>query len=109
MKLSEETVTKKMNFLVNDMGLSSLEIAAFPPILAYNLEKRIIPRFSVIKILKSKANFRMIEAYPDAPRIEGAEHNRRKTQKMLDITKANAQIDMKTEDYCAKWQSIRIL
>jgi len=29
--------------------------------------------------------------------------------RMLDITKANAQIDMKTEDYCAKWQSIRIL
>ncbi|XP_068494773.1 transcription termination factor MTERF6, chloroplastic/mitochondrial-like isoform X2 [Phaseolus vulgaris] len=53
-KLSDETVTEKMNFLVNDMGLSSLEIAAFPPILAYNLEKRIIPRFSVIKILKSK-------------------------------------------------------
>ncbi|QCD79594.1 nucleolar protein 12 [Vigna unguiculata] len=55
MKLSEETITKKMTFLVKDMGLSSLDIAACPPVLAYNnLEKRIIPRFSVIKILKSK-------------------------------------------------------
>ncbi|XP_068494771.1 transcription termination factor MTERF2, chloroplastic-like [Phaseolus vulgaris] len=54
MKLSEETVTKKMTFLVKDMGLPSLDIAAYPPILAYNLENRIIPRLTVIKILKSK-------------------------------------------------------
>ncbi|KAK7333630.1 hypothetical protein VNO80_30406 [Phaseolus coccineus] len=54
MKLSEETITKKMTFLVKDMGLPSLDIAAYPPILAYNLENRIIPRLSVIKILKSK-------------------------------------------------------
>ncbi|XP_027931123.1 transcription termination factor MTERF2, chloroplastic-like isoform X1 [Vigna unguiculata] len=54
MKLSEETVNKKMTFLVKDMGLSSLDIAAYPPVLAYSLEKRIIPRLSVIKILKSK-------------------------------------------------------
>ncbi|WVY92794.1 hypothetical protein V8G54_031882 [Vigna mungo] len=53
-KLTEETITKKMTFLVKDMGLPSLEIAAYPPVLVYNLEKRIIPRFSIIKILKSK-------------------------------------------------------
>ncbi|XP_027340879.1 transcription termination factor MTERF4, chloroplastic-like [Abrus precatorius] len=57
MKLSEEMVTKKMSFLVKDMGLPSEVIAKRPQILAYNLEKRIIPRFSVIKILQSKGLF----------------------------------------------------
>ena len=54
MKLPEETFTKKMSFLVKDMGWLSEDIAEYPQVLAYNLEKRIIPRFSVIKILKSK-------------------------------------------------------
>ncbi|KAG4377408.1 hypothetical protein AAZX31_18G102400 [Glycine max] len=53
-KLSDEMVTKKMNFLVKDMGLSPEYIAAYPTVLGYNLEKRIVPRLSVIKILKSK-------------------------------------------------------
>ncbi|KAK7333717.1 hypothetical protein VNO80_30494 [Phaseolus coccineus] len=53
-KLSEETFTKKMNFLVKEMGCPSEAIAEYPVVVAYNLEKRIIPRFSVIKILKSK-------------------------------------------------------
>ncbi|CAJ1964354.1 unnamed protein product [Sphenostylis stenocarpa] len=53
-KLSEETFTKKMSFLVKEMGYSSKGIAEYPLVLVYNLEKRIIPRFSVIKILKSK-------------------------------------------------------
>ncbi|XP_027340878.1 transcription termination factor MTERF4, chloroplastic-like [Abrus precatorius] len=54
MKLSEEMFAKKMNFLVKDMGWSSEDIADYPQVLAYNFEKRIVPRFSVIKILKSR-------------------------------------------------------
>ncbi|KAK7304998.1 hypothetical protein VNO77_42896 [Canavalia gladiata] len=54
MKLSEEMFTKKMSFLVKDMGLLSKDIAEYPPVLGYSLEKRIIPRFLVIKILVSK-------------------------------------------------------
>ncbi|XP_027344049.1 transcription termination factor MTERF2, chloroplastic-like [Abrus precatorius] len=54
MKLSETVIAKKMNFLVNDMSLASEDIADYPPILAYSLNKRIIPRFSVVKILTSK-------------------------------------------------------
>ncbi|KAK7316692.1 hypothetical protein RJT34_00343 [Clitoria ternatea] len=54
LKLSEETITKKMSFLVKDIGLLSEDVAAYPQILAYDLEKRIIPRVSVIKILKLK-------------------------------------------------------
>ncbi|KAK7304970.1 hypothetical protein VNO77_42867 [Canavalia gladiata] len=54
MKLSEEMFSRKMNFLVKDMHLPAEDIAEYPLVLSYNLEKRIIPRFSVIKILKSK-------------------------------------------------------
>ncbi|KAL2568872.1 hypothetical protein AAZX31_18G107100 [Glycine max] len=53
MVLSKETYTKKMSFLVKDMGLPSEDIADYPLVLSYSLEKRIIPRFSVIKILQS--------------------------------------------------------
>ncbi|RDX75435.1 Transcription termination factor MTERF15, mitochondrial, partial [Mucuna pruriens] len=53
-KLSEETFTKKMSFLVKDMGWPSKDIAEYPLVVGYNLEKRIIPRFLVIKMLKSK-------------------------------------------------------
>ena len=54
MIFSGETFTKKMSFLVKDMGWPSEAIAEYPQVVAYSLEKRIIPRFSVIKILKSK-------------------------------------------------------
>jgi len=43
-----------MSFLLKAMGLPSEDIAEYPPVLAYSLEKRIISRFHVIKILKSK-------------------------------------------------------
>ncbi|CAJ1964356.1 unnamed protein product [Sphenostylis stenocarpa] len=54
MNFSEATFTGKMSFLVKDMGWPPAAIAEYPQVVAYNLEKRIIPRFSVIKILKSK-------------------------------------------------------
>ncbi|KAE9596330.1 putative transcription regulator mTERF family [Lupinus albus] len=54
MSLTEERFAKSMNFLVNDMGWPSEDIAGYPVVLAYSLEKRIIPRCRVIKILKSK-------------------------------------------------------
>ncbi|KAK7316681.1 hypothetical protein RJT34_00320 [Clitoria ternatea] len=54
MKLSEKLFTRKMSFLVNDVGWPSEDIAEYPLVIMYNLETRIIPRFSVIKILKSK-------------------------------------------------------
>ncbi|XP_014517086.1 uncharacterized protein LOC106774567 isoform X2 [Vigna radiata var. radiata] len=54
MKFSGDTFSRKMSFLVKDMGCSSEAIAEYPLVVAYSLEKRIIPRFSVIKILKSK-------------------------------------------------------
>ncbi|XP_061342801.1 transcription termination factor MTERF2, chloroplastic-like [Gastrolobium bilobum] len=54
MSYTEERITKSMNFLVKDMGWPLDDIARFPAALAYNFEKRIVPRCAVIKILKSK-------------------------------------------------------
>ncbi|XP_062145254.1 transcription termination factor MTERF15, mitochondrial-like [Alnus glutinosa] len=54
MLLSEEKITKTMDFLVNKMGSPSAHIAINPSVLFFNLEKRIMPRFSVIQILQAK-------------------------------------------------------
>jgi mTERF domain-containing protein len=45
---------KTMNFLVKDMGLTPEDIARRPGILNRNLEKTIMPRCAVVKILKSR-------------------------------------------------------
>ncbi|KAK6916290.1 Transcription termination factor, mitochondrial/chloroplastic [Dillenia turbinata] len=51
MLLSEKKISMTMDFLVNKMGLHSQMVATYPMILLYNLEKRIIPRCSVIQVL----------------------------------------------------------
>ena len=48
MLLSEEKITKAMNFFVNKMGYPSADIARHPKVIFFSLEKRIIPRCSVI-------------------------------------------------------------
>ncbi|XP_050388291.1 uncharacterized protein LOC126805541 [Argentina anserina] len=54
MILSEKKLMATMDFLVNKMGLESQAVAELPDILSYSLEKRIIPRFSVVRVLLSK-------------------------------------------------------
>ncbi|XP_026440285.1 uncharacterized protein LOC113339099 [Papaver somniferum] len=54
MLTSEKKITSVMDYLVNQMGYSSSYIAQYPIIMCYSLEKRIIPRCSVYKILTSK-------------------------------------------------------
>ncbi|KAG2697348.1 hypothetical protein I3760_07G101500 [Carya illinoinensis] len=54
MLLSDKKITKAMDFLVNKMGCSSTDIARCPTVLFFSLEKRIMPRCSVIKILIAK-------------------------------------------------------
>ncbi len=51
---SEEKITKVMNFLVNNFGRPSTDIAKTPVVLNLSLEKRIIPRCSVVQILLAK-------------------------------------------------------
>jgi mTERF domain-containing protein len=51
---SEEKITKAMDFLVNKMGWPSAAVARYPVVISYSLEKRIIPRCSVVQILIAK-------------------------------------------------------
>jgi mTERF domain-containing protein len=51
MLLSEEKITKAMDFFVNKMGWPSANISLNPSVLFFSLEKRIMPRFLVIQIL----------------------------------------------------------
>ena len=51
MLFSEEKIMKVMNFLVNNFGRPSTDIAKNPVVLLLSLEKRIIPRCSVVQIL----------------------------------------------------------
>ncbi|XP_042430090.1 uncharacterized protein LOC122016761 [Zingiber officinale] len=53
--LSTELLQRKMEFLVKDVGMAPLDIAKQSRILLLRLEKRLIPRFRVMEILKSEA------------------------------------------------------
>ncbi|CAJ2639586.1 unnamed protein product [Trifolium pratense] len=54
MATSEKKIQKIMSFLVNDMGYTPEDIARCPTILNRSMEKTIVPRSTVIKILKSR-------------------------------------------------------
>jgi mTERF domain-containing protein len=54
MQSSEEKITKTMDFLVNKIGWPSANIATYPSVINLSLEKRIIPRCSVVQILLAK-------------------------------------------------------
>lgn len=52
--LSEEKIVGTLDFLVNKLGYQSASIAKVPCILSLSLDKRIIPRCSVIRLLQLK-------------------------------------------------------
>lgn len=55
MRLSAKTISAKMDFFfLNEMGYRPADLAAYPRVLALSLEKRIKPRFSVIRVLLLK-------------------------------------------------------
>ena len=54
MVVSEDKLMAKMDFFVNKMGKESSLIARRPLLLSYSLEKRLIPRYSVVQFLLSK-------------------------------------------------------
>ncbi|XP_028085250.1 uncharacterized protein LOC114286297 [Camellia sinensis] len=51
MILSEKKITSGMDFLVNEIGFEPITVVRTPKTLGYSLEKRIIPRCSVIRDL----------------------------------------------------------
>ncbi|KAL0010520.1 hypothetical protein SO802_005628 [Lithocarpus litseifolius] len=54
MMASEDKIMRVMEFLVNQMGLEASLIVKRPQFVSYSLEKRLIPRASVIQVLQSK-------------------------------------------------------
>ncbi|XP_031273766.1 transcription termination factor MTERF15, mitochondrial-like isoform X2 [Pistacia vera] len=54
MNASESKIMNAMDLLVNKMGWQSTDIALCPDIFLMSLEKRVIPRCLVIKVLQSK-------------------------------------------------------
>ncbi|CAL4958102.1 unnamed protein product [Urochloa decumbens] len=52
--LSEEYLHRKIAFLINEVGLTPPYIVERPFLLAYSLEKRMIPRHYVMKVLHEK-------------------------------------------------------
>ena len=54
MTKSEKKIMETMDFLVNKMGWESGKIVKVPYVFKYSLEKRIIPRCSVVRVLLSK-------------------------------------------------------
>ncbi|KAL6135396.1 hypothetical protein ACLB2K_067624 [Fragaria x ananassa] len=54
MILSEKKIMATMDFFVNKMGWQSHTVAKYPHVLSYSLEKKIIPRLSVVRVLVLK-------------------------------------------------------
>ncbi|CAL5426046.1 unnamed protein product [Camellia sinensis] len=54
MNLSEEKIMETMDFLVNKMGWQATVVARCPVALFFNMERRIVPRCTVVKILLTK-------------------------------------------------------
>lgn len=52
--LSEKKIQASMDYFVKELGYSPSYVVSYPKLLTYSLEKRIIPRFNVLRILKSK-------------------------------------------------------
>ncbi|KZV54349.1 Mitochondrial transcription termination factor family protein [Dorcoceras hygrometricum] len=51
MLLSEKKISRFLDLVVNKMGRDSRSIAQIPNVIAYSMEKRIIPRYSVLRHL----------------------------------------------------------
>jgi mTERF domain-containing protein len=52
--LSDESLLSKIQFLINEVGLEPQDILQRPYLLTYSLEKRLVPRYCVMKILLAK-------------------------------------------------------
>ncbi|KAJ0975124.1 hypothetical protein J5N97_017089 [Dioscorea zingiberensis] len=53
--VSETMLKKKVDFLVNEAGCKPSELAQKPILLMFSLDKRLIPRYHVMQVLKSKS------------------------------------------------------
>ncbi|KAL4369671.1 hypothetical protein GQ457_05G009620 [Hibiscus cannabinus] len=63
MMFSEQKITATMDFFIHTMGWKALDIANRPVLLSYSLERRIIPRYSVLQALLSKGLIEKFNIY----------------------------------------------
>ncbi|KAK1278662.1 hypothetical protein QJS04_geneDACA003689 [Acorus gramineus] len=54
MQLSEKKIKRKFEFFVGELGWEPSSLSGCPVLLCYDLEKRVIPRCSVLQVLLSK-------------------------------------------------------
>ena len=54
LQLSEELLGHKMEFLMNEAGCGKIDVVCNPALFTYSMEKRLIPRSIVRKMLMSK-------------------------------------------------------
>lgn len=54
MKLSQKKIRANMDFLVNELGFNPSDVAQCPAILDYNRDRRMRPRWTVVRILKAR-------------------------------------------------------
>ncbi|KAJ8755911.1 hypothetical protein K2173_024456 [Erythroxylum novogranatense] len=52
--LSAEKIRRGMDFYLNTLELESESIIAYPKFLMYSIDTRLVPRYNVLKVLKSK-------------------------------------------------------
>ncbi|TVU12000.1 hypothetical protein EJB05_45615, partial [Eragrostis curvula] len=54
LRLSEERIRQAMHFLTRDAGLDAPYIAQRPALFMYSLERRLLPRYFLLKVLREK-------------------------------------------------------
>uniref|UniRef100_A0A0E0PVA9 Uncharacterized protein n=1 Tax=Oryza rufipogon TaxID=4529 RepID=A0A0E0PVA9_ORYRU len=54
LRLSDGRIRRSVEFLIRDVGLEQSYIAQRPTLLAYSLERRLLPRHCLLKVLKAK-------------------------------------------------------
>ncbi|XP_066334694.1 transcription termination factor MTEF1, chloroplastic-like isoform X2 [Miscanthus floridulus] len=61
--LSDEILLRKIDFLVNEAAMEPRHIVERPVLLAYSLEKRLVPRHYVMKVLRGKGLLSKMSLY----------------------------------------------
>ncbi|CAN6195675.1 unnamed protein product [Urochloa humidicola] len=54
LEMSDDNLLRKIQFMINDVGLEPQYILERPVLLLYSLEKRLVPRHRVVKVLLAK-------------------------------------------------------
>ncbi|KAL3647977.1 hypothetical protein CASFOL_008945 [Castilleja foliolosa] len=62
MSVSEKKISANMEFLLNEFGCKPVDVAQYPVLLTYHLEKRIKPRFLIARVLDEKGLKKMNSA-----------------------------------------------